>query len=145
MVPQVILYNQSAEAFHIFEEDWRELCETAKRHGWQPAGTARPPISLDIDSSEHVPEEPWNQEYRVPQQQTVMRHDARALAAALRHVDEPVQVTLREAFINYCERGSFMLCPEPQMALDAPEQSVREAEEPALRKARILQTAPFLP
>ena len=140
----MILYNQSGEAFQIIEEDWQDLCEAAKGHGWQPGGTAPPPIRLDIDRLEPAPQEPWNHDYRVPQQQTVLRHDAKAMAAALRQVDEQARFTLREAFIEFCSRGGFILCPEPETSLHALEKSVRAAEEPLIHKNRTLQTTPFV-
>ena len=133
MVPQVILYNQSGESFLIFEQDWWELCETAEAHGWKPAGTAQPPIRLDIDNPDRFPQEAWDHDYRVPQQQTVLRHDARAMAAALRLVEDPERFTLREAFIDFCGRGGFILCPEARMDLHSLERSIRDAPDPRLR------------
>jgi hypothetical protein len=138
----VILYNQSGEVFAIFQEDWWEFCETAQRHGWKPAGTERPPIRLDIDHSDPSPQEPWNHDYRVPQQQTVLRHDAKALAAALRRVDDPGRLIVRKAFIDFCDRGGFILCAGSETPLGILEKSIREAGEPVLDTASDLQKVP---
>jgi hypothetical protein len=141
----VILYNQSGEGFQMLEEDWWHLCDAARQNGWKPAGTAPPPIRLDIDSPERSPEVPWNQDYRLPQGQTVLRHDASALAAALRQVDEIALFTLLDEFIAFCERGGFILCPEPDMPLDALAKSLREAGEPVQRVHHLLPTTSSKP
>lgn len=141
----MILYNQSGEALHMLEEDWWQLCESAKRYGWKPAGTQPPPLRLDIDRPERSPAKPWNHDYRLPQGQTVLRQDARALAAALRGVNELALSTLLEEFIDFCERGGFILCPESEMPLNALERSVREADKPIRRRVRDAQTTSLKP
>jgi hypothetical protein len=76
------LYNCFGACLVIRSEDWVELRRLACEHGWRPAGTSKPAISLDIDRTQSCNEN-WNGNYDDPCGQIVTRNDARALSEAL--------------------------------------------------------------
>src|SRR5689334_5573205 len=74
------LCNQLGVCVAILPEDWWQLLSAARQRGWHPAGTLRPPVSVDGSASES---DTWDGSYESPAGQIVGRLDAEHLRFAL--------------------------------------------------------------
>lgn len=108
------LYNQRGDSFQIGLVEWTELLAAAEAGGWAPAGTAPPPVALDLNSPPH----PWDCSYHCPEGQRLLRQDAAALSTALRAALESggqLHVTsAAKAFglVWFCSTGGFIVCAQ---------------------------------
>ena len=105
----MVLYSQLGEAFTMDAQDWRNLLDVAARHGWVAAGTAPPPVNLDLIGGKEAIGT-WEPLSYLPQGQVVRGSDAKALAAALETAAGcPSRLT---RFLAACRRGGFLICRE---------------------------------
>ena len=115
----VTLYNRDAQAFQISNREWQELLRSARELGWQPAGTLRPPIRLDLPHPERQKE--WDGDYENACGQVVTRKDADSLTAALEarrtHLQALFTIDLPK-FIRFAGQGGFLVCAPAQPSGD---------------------------
>jgi hypothetical protein len=72
------LYSQLGSCIHLELPAWEEILLAARCRGWQPTGTVRPPLALDVDLPRQAA--PWPADtYDLPRGQTVLRQDALSL------------------------------------------------------------------
>ncbi|MEX2264225.1 MAG: hypothetical protein WD696_19885 [Bryobacteraceae bacterium] len=137
----LILYDPLGRSLLLDAEDWRELLDAALHQGWQPAGTAQPPLPFDVDRTDPTPAKSWDRNYRSPQGQTVLRHDAKAMAAALRRAPQGwTDRFVYKAFIAFCEQGSFLLCEADKIPMGTQLVRLGEALEGAVRESEVAGT-----
>jgi hypothetical protein len=106
------LYNKHGDYFRANAESWRSLLNTAKKHGWKPAGTLAPEFNEGGDTSD-FDKAKWAGGYFTNDFQRVSDDDARNIAAALRKAFETDKFSHEEwyirHFVAYCQNGSFVI------------------------------------
>jgi hypothetical protein len=130
------LCDQLGVCIAISPEDWSQLLSAARQHGWQPAGTFRPPVHFDRPGSES---DTWDGNYESPEGQIVGRMDAEHLRFALEDAIEAD--TLHQyspewllPFFGFFRR-SFAICadsPEIRAFSGAPDAPQRMPDAVAL-------------
>jgi hypothetical protein len=111
------LYSQQGRCLHLDLPAWREILPIARRWGWQPAGTVRPPLVLDGDLPLQTAAWPADT-YEPPKGQTVLRRDALSLAntpdSSIRAGSAFQTIPIQEAqqLAEFCRLGPFLICAE---------------------------------
>jgi len=113
------LYNLHGHLHTVELDEWTSALNLAQQHGWNPAGTARPPVSIDVDNRVDSSEQ-WKGEYDVAAGQSVRTSDAKALASALEDAARGIPAEPQvcedkfrqdlESLSKFCCSGSFIIC-----------------------------------
>jgi len=129
MLGEISLYNATGGHIRVSLETWGEILAQARRNGWTPTGTRKPPVSLDIDREAGLTE-PGTDGYYIPRGQMVSESDARALAEALEgcpgngsQTPQGVVDGFAHRLCGFCHKGAFLICQEqavPEAALQEP-------------------------
>jgi len=118
----IFLYQPTGKAIQVESTVWSEVLATARKWGWQPAGTQAPPAAFDL----HIPPSigmPWDHCYERPEGQTVGHGDAQSLALAINTAftkavpAEAAKSISAWEIARFCALGSFLICADPAMTL----------------------------
>ena len=110
MFGEISLYSANGGYLRVSPQKWAELLALARRSGWAPKGTGKPPVSLDIDHECAEPEAGLSS-YNTPRGQMVRESDAFALAMALER-SEPDPDGFTHRLCGFCHMGAFLICQE---------------------------------
>ena len=118
----IFLYQRTGQAIQVEPTVWSEVLATARKWGWQPAGTQAPPAAFDLGIAPSIGM-PWDHCYERPEGQTVGCGDAQSLALAIdtaRTKAVPAEAAKSGnawEIARFCALGSFLICADPAMTL----------------------------
>ena len=144
----LVLYNQTGDAFEVSAANWNQTLSLATMYGWQPSGTLRPPPTFGLVKG-YAADRPWNGNYDSAHGQCVSSKDAESLAQALDRIltsdrslelEGPGNGRFRE-FLLFCRCGGFLICPAIADGPGAPAASATKLSRPAVfgRSGRSVQ------
>ena len=118
----IVLYQQTGKAIQVEPTAWNEVLATARKWGWQPAGTQAPPVDFDLRIAASTGMS-WDHCYDRPEGQTVCRGDAQSLARAIdtaftkAAASEAAKLDYACEIARFCALGSFLICANPPVTL----------------------------